>query len=107
MTWAIAMPGFPTGGVLLADVRVSFVDPASGRVVDEFDGIQKVRVAPNLAMAFAGSVEAGFLLANDLTMAVRTRRRPRLVASSRSYGMERQAQGHLAASAPRDHKRKM
>lgn len=68
MTWAIAMPGFPTGGVLLADVRVSFIDPTSMRVVDEIDGIQKVhRVAPNLAIAFAGSVEAGFLLANDLT----------------------------------------
>jgi hypothetical protein len=37
MTWAIAMPGFPTGGVLLADVRVSFVDPCSQRVVEEIN----------------------------------------------------------------------
>jgi hypothetical protein len=61
------MPGFPTGGVLLADVRVSFVDPTTNDIVGEFDGVQKVhRVADNLAVAFAGSVEAGFLLAGDL-----------------------------------------
>ena len=67
VTWAIAMPGFPTGGVLLADVRVSFVDPTTNELVGELDGVQKVhRVADNLAVAFAGSVESGFLLAGDL-----------------------------------------
>lgn len=67
MTWAIAMPGFPTGGVLLADVRVSFVHPKTGRTLHEHDGLQKVhRVAANLAVAFAGSVEAGLLIAEDL-----------------------------------------
>lgn len=67
MTWAIAMPGLPTGGVLLADVRVSFVDPRTRRVIKEIDGLQKVHpVAANLAMAFSGSVEAGFSFAEDL-----------------------------------------
>lgn len=67
VTWAIAMPGFPTGGVLLADVRVSFVDPSTRRIVKEIDGVQKVHpVASNLAIAFSGSVEAGFFIADQL-----------------------------------------
>lgn len=67
MTWVIALPGFPTGAVLLADVRVSFVDPQSGRIVAAVDGVQKVHpVAQNLAVGFAGSVVAGFVLAQDL-----------------------------------------
>jgi hypothetical protein len=61
------MSGFPNGGVVLADVRVSFVDPRTGRVTNEIDGVQKVhRVAPNLGVAFSGSVEAGFFLVEDL-----------------------------------------
>ena len=71
MTWAIAMPGFPTGGVLLADVRVSFVDPSTGRIIEEVDGLQKVHpIAPNLAVAFSGSVEAGLFIADQLRLAL-------------------------------------
>jgi hypothetical protein len=61
------MPGFPTGGVLLADVRVSFVNPKTNRVIEEIDGLQKVHaIAPNLAVAFSGSVEAGLLIVDQL-----------------------------------------
>jgi hypothetical protein len=67
MTWAIAMPGFPTGGVLLADVRVSFVDPKTKQVVKDIDGLQKVHpVARNVAVAFSGSVEAGLFIVDQL-----------------------------------------
>ena len=60
------MPGFPSGAVLLADVRVSFVD-SRGRTRGTLDGVQKVHpVAQNLAVAFAGSVVAGFRLTADL-----------------------------------------
>jgi len=62
VTWAIAMPGFPTGAVLLADVRVTWVDERSGQIVQTVDGVLKVHpVARNLAVAFAGSVVAGFM----------------------------------------------
>jgi hypothetical protein len=65
------MPGFPTGGVLLADVRVSFVDPSTHRVINEIDCVQKVHpVAPNLAVAFSGSVEAGFFIVDQLKRAL-------------------------------------
>ena len=61
------MAGFPTGGVLLSDVRVTFVDPRTRCVVATVDGVQKVHpVAQNLAVAFAGSVVAGFTLVEDL-----------------------------------------
>jgi hypothetical protein len=60
------MSGFPAGGVLLADVRVSFVDPSTGHVDREIDGVQKVHVvAPNLAIAFSGSVKAGLTLSEE------------------------------------------
>lgn len=62
VTWAIAMPGFPTGAVLLADVRVTWVDERSGQIVQTVDGVLKVHpVARNLAVAFAGSVVASFM----------------------------------------------
>lgn len=67
MTWAIAMPGFPTGAVMLADVRVTWRDPRSRRIVQTIDGVLKVHpVARNLAVAFSGSVRAGFTFAHDL-----------------------------------------
>jgi hypothetical protein len=63
------MPGFPTGGVLLADCRVSFIDPSTRRITKEIDGLQKVHpVAPNLAVAFSGSVEAGLFIADQLRL---------------------------------------
>lgn len=67
----MAMPGFPTGGVLLADVRVSFVNPRTNEIIKQVDGLQKVHaVAPNLAIAFSGSVEAGLFIADQLKRAL-------------------------------------
>src|SRR4051812_33308050 len=55
MTWVIGMAGNLSGGVLAADVRVSF------RNGDERDLIRKLHeVAPNIVVGFSGSVRIGF-----------------------------------------------
>jgi hypothetical protein len=67
MTWVIGMPGFLTRGVIVSDVRVSLVNSRTGRVVREIDAVQKIHpVADNMVLGFAGSVELGFALVDDL-----------------------------------------
>jgi hypothetical protein len=67
MTWVIGMPGFLTRGVVVSDVRVSLVNTRTGLVVREVDAVQKIhQVAHNMVLGFAGSVELGFALVEDL-----------------------------------------
>jgi hypothetical protein len=64
MTWVIGMPGLPTRGVLVGDVRIS-VRHADGREA-EYDGVQKVfGVAPNIAVGFAGNIDTAFKMIGD------------------------------------------
>lgn len=64
MTWVIGLPGMPTGALGLADTRITV---SNGHTVAHIDGIQKLHpIAPNLALAFAGSVELGFHVVDDL-----------------------------------------
>jgi hypothetical protein len=59
--------GISYGGMLLADVRVSFVDLSTRRTVKEIGAVQKEHpIASKLAIAFSGSVEAGLFIANQL-----------------------------------------
>ena len=61
MTWVIGMARHLIGGVLVADVRVSF------KGASECDLIQKVhQVDPNVAIGFSGSVWFGFRMVEDL-----------------------------------------
>jgi hypothetical protein len=63
MTWVIGMAGNLSGGVLAADVRVSF---SNG---DERDVIRKLHeVAPNIVVGFSGSVRVGFEMVEQLRM---------------------------------------
>jgi hypothetical protein len=67
MTWVIGMPGFLTRGVLVGDVRVTLVNPETHRPVREFEGVRKIYpVAPNIAIGFAGNIDAGFRMVGDL-----------------------------------------
>lgn len=61
MTWVIGMAGHLSGGVLAADVRVSFPNG------DEHDLIRKIHeVAPNVVVGFSGSVRIGFDMVDRL-----------------------------------------
>lgn len=61
MTWVIGMAGHLIGGVLVADVRVSFKNKP------ERDLIKKIhQVSPNVAIGFSGSVWFGFQMVEDL-----------------------------------------
>jgi hypothetical protein len=62
------MPGMLSRGILIGDVRVTLVDRVTGRSLREFEGVQKVYpVAANMAMGFAGNIDAGLTLVGDLT----------------------------------------
>jgi hypothetical protein len=72
MTWVIGMPGFLTRGVLVGDVRITLVDAETGRPVREFEGVRKIYpVAANMAMGFAGNIDAGLRMVGDLAWNVR------------------------------------
>jgi hypothetical protein len=61
------MPGFITRGVLVGDVRIT-VRYADGRQ-REIEGVRKVySVAPNIAMGFAGNIDAGFRMVSDFAV---------------------------------------
>ena len=60
------MPGFPTRGILVGDVRITLRDPSGARPDREVDGVRKIYpVAPNIAMGFAGNIDTGLRLVND------------------------------------------
>lgn len=66
------MPGFPTRGVLVSDVRITLRDPSGKRPDEEREGVRKVYpVAPNIAMGFAGNIDAGLKLVSDFAVMMR------------------------------------
>jgi hypothetical protein len=64
VTWVIAMPGLPTRGVLLGDVRVTL--RFGNGAIEEREGVRKIHaVAPNIAIGFAGGVDIGLKMVGD------------------------------------------
>ena len=61
VTWAVGISGFPTGGVAAADVRVTLQSRGGKPRYLRGAGVQKIyRVAPHVAVGFAGSIAIGF-----------------------------------------------
>jgi hypothetical protein len=55
------MPNLFSGGLVLADTRISLLDPKTRAVIDTLEGVQKVHVVgPSIVMGFAGSIRLGF-----------------------------------------------
>jgi hypothetical protein len=72
VTWVIALPGFPTRGILVSDVRITLSDPRGLQPDREKEGVRKVyAVAPNIAMGFSGNIDAGLKMVSDFGVMMR------------------------------------